>query len=506
MFVKIITNKIILTIIFITALLMIYLSVYLPKITLQNTIDIIVKNSINSVEQIKLTRAYYVEEIVGDIKKYAPQIKFDYDHDGIDGKIAFPTSLVHELSDIYSKNTGMKFQLYSNYPFKIKKDRVLSESQKEALEFIENNNESIWIKRDTLDGKEVLRVAIADIMNQQACVDCHNAHIDKMWPSNMWKLGDKRGVLEVVTPLDESIQANTAMKNKILFSIFIAMLILVIYYSISLIRRENELIDENDLLDKKVKEEVKKNLQKEKQLMQQSRSAAMGDMMASIIHQWKQPINIISLTISSLKLQREMKILDEAFLDSKLDEVENQVNIMNVTMDDFRNFFKPAQAKIYEINASIEKILKMVDSIYEKDGIDIQFEHDEKLFTLGYENELNQVFINLFNNARDAILETESVQKTIYVKTYRQDLEIIITVTDCAGGIKEDVIDIIFEPYMSTKSDQNGTGIGLDMSRTIIEKVQGSIEAQNVITPLDGRDYKGAQFIIKLQAYDDKPI
>lgn len=119
---------------------------------------------------------------------------------------------------------------------------------------------------------------------------------------------------------------------------------------------------------------------------------------------------------------------------------------------------------------------------------------------------MNQVFINLFNNARDAILETESVQKTIYVKTYRQDLEIIITVTDCAGGIKEDVIDIIFEPYMSTKSDQNGTGIGLDMSRTIIEKVQGSIEAQNVITPLDGRDYKGAQFIIKLQAYDDKPI
>ena len=498
MFLKIIINKTILTIIFITILLMVYLSVYLPKVTEQNTIDLTIKNSINAVQQIKLTRAYYVEEIVRDIEKFAPQIQFDYEHKGVDGKIAFPTSLVHELSDIFTQNTGMKFQLYSKYPFKIKEDRVLTPTQKEALEYIEQNDTSIWTKRDVVDGKEVLRVAIADVMTQQACVDCHNYHHDKLWSEGKWKLGDKRGVLEVITPLDESLAANNAMKNKILFVIFMAMLILVGYYSISLIRREQELLDANELLDIKVKEEVAKNLQKEKQLVQQSRSAVMGDMMAAIIHQWKQPLSIISLNNSAISLQNELKQLDDAFLKSKSQEIKKQIEIMSTTMDDFKNFFKPSQAVVYDVNESIDNTLKMVRSIYEKDGIKITVSTSEALMTLGYTNELSQVLINILNNARDAIEINNSAIKSIAIKTYRQYQYAVITITDCAGGVPEEIIESIFEPYMTTKDQYGGTGIGLDMSNTIIEKVNGSIQVKNVITSIDGTQYKGAQFIVRL--------
>ena len=222
MLLKIAKNKIIISIVAITVIMLVSLSIYLPKITEKNTIDVVIKNSKTMVEQIKLTRGYYVSEVVGDIKAYAPNIKFDYEHSGIDGKLAFPTSLIHELSDIYSKNSGLKIQLYSNYPFKPKAYRLLTPIQKEALKFVEKDQEGVWIKRDTIEGKEVLRVAVADYMTQQACVNCHNSHKDRTWVKDKWKLGDKRGVLEVITPLDESIAANNIMKNKILFFIFVS--------------------------------------------------------------------------------------------------------------------------------------------------------------------------------------------------------------------------------------------------------------------------------------------
>jgi len=498
MFQKIIRNKIILSIIAITMILMISISIYLPKVTEQNIINLVVKNSSNAVEQIKLTRAYYVEQIVGDIKEYAPNIKFDYKHDGIDGKIAFPTSLVHELSDIFTQNTGLKFQLYSNYPFMPKKDRILDPMQKEALNYIETHDKSIWVKRDVIDGEEVLRVAIADIMTQKACVSCHNSHKDKTWEAGKWKLGDKRGVLEVITPLTESLEANDIMKNKILFLIFMAMLILVIFYSFSLIKREKELIDENILLDEKVKNEVNKNMQKEKQLVQQSRSAAMGDMMGAIIHQWKQPLNGISMATSAIELQVQLGMADDEFLLSKIEDTKKQIDVMNTTMDDFRNFFKPQDALVYDINISIDDTLKLVSSIYEKEKISIETDYEDGLFTLGYPNEINQVIINVLNNARDIILEKDSEVKTVMIRTYKAGDNIKLTITDCAGGVPEDIIDKIFEPYITTKSDDKGTGIGLDMSKTIIEKVDGKIEVQNVETKVEDKVYMGASFIITL--------
>ncbi|MEA3290226.1 MAG: DUF3365 domain-containing protein, partial [Campylobacterota bacterium] len=232
-------SKIIVSAILVSLVIIGILFIYIPKVTEQNTIDTVVRNSQNTVQQIKLNRAYYVSSVVGDVKKYAPNLKFDYDHKGADGKLPFPTTTIHDLSKIYSENTGLTFHFYSKYPFKPKANRELTSLQNEALEYVEKNEQGMWIKRDTINGKPVLRVAVADYMTAQSCVDCHNSHKDKIWANDFWKLGDKRGVLEVITPLEEDFAANNAMRNKILIFIAAALFLLVVYYSMILAKREN---------------------------------------------------------------------------------------------------------------------------------------------------------------------------------------------------------------------------------------------------------------------------
>jgi signal transduction histidine kinase len=117
---------------------------------------------------------------------------------------------------------------------------------------------------------------------------------------------------------------------------------------------------------------------------------------------------------------------------------------------------------------------------------------------MGYKNELVQVIINIFNNARDIIIEVDPKIKIIFVTTYQKDKNAFITITDCAGGVPLDIIDTIFEPYITTKNDDKGTGIGLDISKNIIEKADGELCVSNTTTTIDDIDYKGACFTIKL--------
>ncbi len=480
------------------------LFVYIPKITEQNTIDTVVRNSENTVAQIKLTRAYYVDSVVKDVKKFAPNLTFDYDHYGTNGKLPFPTSTIHDLSKIYSDNTGLTFHFYSEYPFKPKANRVLTPLQHEVIEYIKKDENTMWIKRDTIDGKPVLRVAVVDYMTDPSCVSCHNSHKDRTWEEGHWKLGDKRGILEVVTPLDIDLAANERMRNKILFFIAGAMFLLVVYYSITLIRREKELQDENDILDAKVKVEVEKNRTKEKLLVQKSRTAAMGEMMGAIIHQWKQPLNGISIASSAIEMHIIMDDFDKELLSKQTQNIAIQIDYMNTTMNDFRDFFKEQQKSCYEIGSCIEEVLKLIGKVYEVQYIKFDLDLSEKIYVTGYPNELNQVIINIFNNARDIILEKKPDVKTIFVKTYEQNDMGILSITDCAGGIPDSIIDTVFDPYVTTKSSDKGTGIGLDMSKSIIEKVEGSLTASNVITIVDDIEYKGAEFKIELKKCNDE--
>jgi hypothetical protein len=138
---NIFTNKILLSVVLVSVFIVSTLFFFIPYVTEKNTINIVAKNSINTVEQMKLSRAYYVSSVVKDVQKYAPNIGFDYEHEGTNGKLPFPTTTIHNLSKIFSENTRVKFNLYSEYPFKPKENRVLTDKQKEILKFTQENDD-----------------------------------------------------------------------------------------------------------------------------------------------------------------------------------------------------------------------------------------------------------------------------------------------------------------------------------------------------------------------------
>lgn len=239
---------------------------YIPHVSDKNLTDSIKTNSIQSVNQIKLTRAYYVDSVVKDIKKHAPNIKFSYAHNGVDGVIPLPTTTIHDLSKIFSENTGVKYNLYSEYPFANRKDRVLTDFEKEAIKFTKQNPDGTYVKKDIIDGKPVLRVAVTDFMTDQACVSCHNDHPDRTWEKGKWQLGDKRGVIEVITPLEKEIAANNKAKYTILGLIIATILSLLGYFYHIFVHRESELVQTIGATSDALEEEMEISDTKEAQI------------------------------------------------------------------------------------------------------------------------------------------------------------------------------------------------------------------------------------------------
>ena len=244
-----------------------------------------------------------------------------------------------------------------------------------------------------------------------------------------------------------------------------------------------------------VKNEVDKNRQKEGLLIQQSKMAAVGEMIASIVHQWKQPLNTISLASSSLQLKNVIGDVSKDEIDESVNVINNQITHMSQTMTDFRNFFKPTQIKAYNIKQSILDSLKILNSTFVAQNIEVSVDIDDSIVCNGYPNETMQVFINILNNAKDAILANEVNNKIVVVSGKKDGIFGVISVKDFAGGISEDIMQKIFEPYFSTKGE-NGTGIGLYMSKTIVEKVGGKFTVSN-------HDQGGANFEIWLPLADD---
>ena len=223
--------------------------------------------------------------------------------------------------------------------------------------------------------------------------------------------------------------------------------------------------------------------EKESLLIEQSRLAAMGEMISMIAHQWRQPLSSIGAAVSNLKFRINMNDYEKSSFNKKLDDIESYLKYMSLTIDDFRNFFKENKSKeLTNITYIVELALDMLFDTFEKNNIEIENKKNKKIENIFlYKNELLQVLINILSNAKDAF-EEKNLEKnkkiTIEYKDLKRVQEIIIS--DNAGGIPEGIIDKIFNPYFSTKSNKNGTGLGLYMCKTIIEKhFEGKINVLN---------------------------
>jgi PAS domain S-box-containing protein len=239
-------NRVLLPLLIISIIIFSGLMYYIPYATESNSIKVAQNNAEKLVLQIKTIRGYYTTSAVSEIKRNTKDIKFNYDHKDKEGTIPLPATFVHDIGGLFDNLDGVKFKLYSNYPFPNRAKRVLDDYQKDALEFVEKNPNKSYVKKDILDGQPVLRVAVADFLSAKGCVTCHNTRADT--PKNDWKLGDIRGVFEVVTPLEKEFAANADLKNNILIYIVLNFVLLIAYYMFIAYRRERHLQDKNDEL------------------------------------------------------------------------------------------------------------------------------------------------------------------------------------------------------------------------------------------------------------------
>jgi PAS domain S-box-containing protein len=241
--------------------------------------------------------------------------------------------------------------------------------------------------------------------------------------------------------------------------------------------------------------------EKDRMLLQQSKLASLGEMIENIAHQWRQPLSTISTVASGLKMQKEMGMETSQEEDiNLLKRLNESAQFLSKTIDDFRSFFKPNKKRVYfKLQHIYEKTLSIISSKIKKNEIEV-IENIEEIELYGLDGELMQVFINLLNNAQDALMSSEVERKLIFVDMYKEDdHHVIIKVKDNAGGIKKEAIDRVFEPYFTTKHQSQGTGIGLYMSQEIIVKhMLGSIDAINETYTYENESYTGANFIIRL--------
>jgi len=221
--------------------------------------------------------------------------------------------------------------------------------------------------------------------------------------------------------------------------------------------------------------------EKENLIMEQSKLASLGEMIGNIAHQWRQPLNAISISASGAKFQKEFDLLnDENFINS-MDTIIDTTQFLSQTIDDFQNYIKDDKIKAYfEISASVQKILNIMKGTFINNDIQMFVDIEDRLSIDAYQNELNQVLLNLLNNSKDALKENNIPKKMIHIKSYKEEKNICIEVIDNAGGVPENIINKVFEPYFTTKDKSQGTGLGLYMTHKIInESMKGSISIIN---------------------------
>ena len=312
----------------------------------------------------------------------------------------------------------------------------------------------------------------------------------------------------ILKPINELIFATTKMQDSLEYNKFSQTPIVefnALLDNFTEMRKKLKEIYAN--MDKKIKSSIEEIREKDKHILQQSRQAQMGEMISMIAHQWRQPLSAISTVVAGLKLKealgkydlntKEGQIEHKKNLGESLNKIEEYVRFLTTTIDDFRNFFKPDKKReeIYLVEL-VNKTLEIIGKALEVNQITVHVENESKVKVNTYANEVMQVILNVLKNSEDVFKEKKIENAYIKIRIKSEEGYEKIEIEDNAGGIPEDIIDKIFEPYFSTKQEKNGTGLGLYMSKTIIEDhCGGIIKASNT--------GKGALFSISLKGMEN---
>ncbi len=252
-------------------------------------------------------------------------------------------------------------------------------------------------------------------------------------------------------------------------------------YNAEVKQKKEELEMLNKTLESRVQEEIQKSREQEQLLIQKSKFIALGEMISNIAHQWRQPLSQLSALLMTLKLKHRMEKLDKPTMELKCAEADNIVEYMSNTIDDFRNFFMPNKdPKEFSIKDSIDEVLRIIGRSITNQNIEILLNISKDKKIIGYKNEYEQVILNLLSNAKDAIIASQQEEGKITITLNVVGKIAQLSIQDNGGGIQIHPIEKIFEPYVTTKEQNEGTGIGLYMAKLIIEKsMKGKLKVQN---------------------------
>ena len=300
------------------------------------------------------------------------------------------------------------------------------------------------------------------------------------------KNGEVIAVLAIDFSLKEHNQIEKALDKLfnillILIIFFVFIFIVILVYSYLDYKKQKSLEMLNATLEDRIKEEIKKNREKDKQLLYQSKLATMGEMISMIAHQWRQPLSAINAITISTKIKLFQREIDREFITKKMETILKYTDYLSHTIEDFRNFFKTTKEKK---NVTYQKI---IDSVLDIIEISLKNKNIELIKIIEFnkeicvfENELKQVILNLIRNAEDVLIERKIINPKIFISVFKKNDKILFQINDNAGGIDEKIMDKIFEPYFSTKDEKNGTGLGLYMSKIIVEEhLKGEIVVFN---------------------------
>ncbi|MEA2050871.1 MAG: ABC transporter substrate-binding protein [Campylobacterota bacterium] len=311
----------------------------------------------------------------------------------------------------------------------------------------------------------------------------------------------------------ENIQFDKKFDYQNLYRVIIFFFIIVIFIlyrhyllnksnqdlQIAVDKKTKELKKLNKNLEKRIKEAIKENSQKDTILFSQSKMAAMGEMIGNIAHQWRQPLSIISTTASGLQIQIEYDMFKKDEAIKNLDSLVDATKYLSQTIDDFQDFLKPTKkSHIFNAKDVIDKNIDMFGKSFINNNIEFIISAED-ISIDGNENELFQVVINILNNAKDAFKDKNMDNKLIFISLFKKENKLILNIKDNAGGIPQNILGNIFEPYFTTKHKSQGTGIGLYMSFQIISNTfNGTLVASNEQYNYENNTYTGALFSITL--------
>ncbi len=255
-------------------------------------------------------------------------------------------------------------------------------------------------------------------------------------------------------------------------------------------RRELEAQNQNLLKTyRELEEETRQRIrameelrEKERMLIQQSRMAAMGEMLGNIAHQWRQPLNVLGMVIQQLGLSFQFGEFNGELLEKNVGKAMEIVLHLSQTIEDFRDFSSQDKVKsLFSVKEVIAKTVSLIGESFREQQINIDIDISGEPQICGYPSEYAQVLLNILINARDAFMERGTKEALIKVRSRTEKGKAVVVITDNGGGIAEDIIDKIFDPYFTTKELGKGSGVGLFMAKTIIEKnMGGRISVRNI--------------------------